>query len=156
MMTKSALLLLLALSIVIGTSASPQTPDSGAPVIRVTTRLVQINVVAHDRNGEPASDLTKDDFVLYDKGEEQKIRYFSRETNEPLPDYPSAAVEGVVSNHFVTATVDGKPRVQPLPNSINAILLDGLNTRFTDQYQAKEAVIQFLKQLHPGDRVAIY
>jgi VWFA-related protein len=131
-----------------------QTSDT--PVIKVTTRLMQVSVLVHDKNGDPVSDLTKDDFVLYDKGQEQKILYVSKETNDPLPETPADIPEGAVSNRFVRVTVDGKTRLQPLPNSLTVILLDGLNTRFNDQAQAKAALVKFLKQLHPGDRAAIY
>jgi len=126
------------------------------PVIKVTTRLLQVSVLVHDKKGEAVADLTKDDFVLYDKGREQKILYFSKEANDPLPETPPDIEEGVVSNRFVSVTVDGKIKLQPLPNSLTAILLDGLNTRFTDQAQTKRALITFLKQVHPGEQVAIY
>jgi hypothetical protein len=46
--------------------------------IRVTARLVQINVVVHDKNGALVRDLTKDDFAVFDKGQEQKILFFSK------------------------------------------------------------------------------
>jgi VWFA-related protein len=137
--------------------AAPQTAAAGGPVIKVTTRLLQVSVVVHDKKGEPVGDLTKDDFVLYDKGQEQKIRYFFKETSDPLPDKAMPTVEeGVVSNRFVSVKVDGKIKLQPLPDSLTVILLDGLNAGFTDQHYAKEALIKFLKQLHPGDQVAIY
>jgi VWFA-related protein len=136
--------------------AAPQAPPAGTPVIKMTTRLMQVSVVVQDKKGEPVPDLTKDDFILYDKGQEQKIRYLSKEGDQPPPENLPALAEGVVSNLFVNTTVDGKTRVQPLPNSLTAILLDGLNTKFTDQHYAKEALVKFLKQLHPGDQVAIY
>ena len=124
-------------------------------MIKVTARLLQVSVVVYDKKGAPVADLTKDDFVLFDKGQQQQIRYFARESSDPPQDVPAQA-EGVVSNRFVTFKVDGKVKVQPLPESLTVILLDGLNTRFVDQAQAREAVVKFLKQLHPGDQVAIY
>jgi VWFA-related protein len=148
-MDKQLLALCLGAGLLLG-----QTPD--APVIKMTTRLLQVSVVVYDKKGDPVFDLTKDDFVLYDKGQEQKIRYFAKEADQPLPEDVPPQAEGAVSNRFVTFKVDGKVKVQPLPDSLTVILLDGLNTKFTDQHSAKEAIIQFLKQLHPGDRVAIY
>jgi VWFA-related protein len=135
---------------------SAQAPASDAPVIKVTSRLLQVSVVVYDKKGDPVRDLTKDDFVLYDKGQEQKIRYFAKEANDaPTQDVPPQG-EGAVSNRFVTFKSDGKLKVQALPDSLTVILLDGLNTKFTDQHNAKESIIQFLKQIHPGDQVAIY
>jgi VWFA-related protein len=137
--------------------AAAPSPASGGPVIKVTTRLLQISVVVHDKKGEPVSDLTKEDFVLYDKGQEQKIRYFFKEVSAPPPDSAMPAIdEAVISNRFVSVKVDGKVKAQPLPDSLTVILLDGLNTSFTDQHYAKEGLVKFLKQLRPGDQVAIY
>ncbi len=127
-----------------------------APTIRVTTRLVQVNVVVHDKKGEPVRDLSKDDFVLFDKGQEQTIQFFSKESSEALPGNAPPLPAGVVSNRYTNFTSGGEKHLAPLPTSLTVILLDGLNTAFTDQHYAKEALIKFLDQLHPGDRVAIY
>ena len=54
------------------------------PTLRVTTHLVQINLVAHDKKGQPVADLTRDDFVLVDQGQPQKISIFSVESSRPL------------------------------------------------------------------------
>jgi VWFA-related protein len=136
---------------IFGMQAGPQ-----EGVIRVTTRLVQINVVVHDKNGQPIRDLTKEDFSVFDKGQEQKIQFFSKESDEALPSNAPPLAPGVVSNRFVNSTAGGQPHLAPLPASLTVILLDGLNTAFTDQHYAKEALIKFLGQLQPGDRVAIY
>jgi hypothetical protein len=37
------------------------------PTISVSSRLVQVAVIARDKNG-PVADLTKDDFVVLDRG----------------------------------------------------------------------------------------
>src|SRR5580658_1601057 len=104
-------------------TSNDQTPSPAAsPTIKVAARLLQVSVVVRDKKGEPVGNLTKDDFVVYDKGQEQKIRYFSKEANEPLTDAPALA-EGVVSNRFINARVDGKIQLQPLPESVTAILL---------------------------------
>src|SRR5215831_10038510 len=125
-------------------------------VLKVTTRLVQISVVVHDKNGMPVRDLTKEDFALFDKGQEQKILFFSKESSEvPLVNAPPLE-PGVVSNRFANFTSGGQKHLAPLPTSLTVILLDGLNTSFTDQHYAKEALIKFLNQIQPGDRVAIY
>ncbi len=52
---------------------------SDDPVIRTSTRLVQVNVVVHGKNG-PVADLTKSDFVLTDRGRRQTISVFSVES----------------------------------------------------------------------------
>jgi len=42
------------------------------------------------------------------------------------------------------------------PNAVTVILLDSLNTKWTDQAQAARSVIRFLSQVHPEDHIAIY
>lgn len=54
----------------------PSAGASNQPAIRVTTRLVQVSVIVHDKNG-PVADLKKEDFSLFDRGKEQKIAVFT-------------------------------------------------------------------------------
>ena len=62
---------------------SAQTPAAGAstanqpPLFRVATRLVQVNVVVHDRRGEPVTDLKKEDFTITERGKPQPISFFT-------------------------------------------------------------------------------
>ena len=76
--------LLLCVSVLSGQSVDTQ-------VVRVTTRLVQVNVIVHDRQGRPVIGLTKDDFTILDNGKLQPVRFFSMEANKveapgsPLP-----------------------------------------------------------------------
>ncbi len=121
------------------------------PVLRVTTRLVQINVIVHDRKGQPVGDLTKDDFIILDKGQEQKITHFSVES--ALAPKPAAAVAKLPPSTFTN-----RPELRAnAPAAVTAILLDGLNTRFEDQAYARQQLIRFLtSQVQPNDRVALY
>ena len=58
------------LAAAVGLGAAAQEPSPA--VIRSTTQLVEINVIARDSSG-PVAGLSKDDFVLLDRGREQKI-----------------------------------------------------------------------------------
>ena len=57
-------------------ASSAQAPPPAAPALRITTRLVQVGVVVHDKNG-PVANLTKDDFTILDRGKPQPISVFS-------------------------------------------------------------------------------
>ena len=60
--------------------AAPQAASSSSPsatVLRATTRLVVVDVVATDSKGEPVPDLTADDFTVLEGGKPQKISGFS-------------------------------------------------------------------------------
>jgi VWFA-related protein len=124
--------------------------------IRVTTRLVQVNVVVLNKKGEPVGDLTEKDFTVFDKGQEQKIAFFSKEGAEDSPTNLPPLAPGVVSNRYANYTSGGQTHLAPLPTSVTMILLDGLNTAFDDQLYSKEALIKVLAQLRPSDRVAVF
>src|SRR5204862_330420 len=52
------------------------------PVLRVSTRLVEVSVVVENRKGEPVRDLGRDDFTVLDDGREQQISVFSVESEQ--------------------------------------------------------------------------
>jgi hypothetical protein len=54
------------------------------PTIRVTTRLVEVTVVALGARG-PVPDLRKDDFRVFENGVERPIAFFSVNTVQPPP-----------------------------------------------------------------------
>jgi VWFA-related protein len=153
----------LALLLVPVASASHNTPQ--APKIHVSTRLVQIGIIVRN-NKEPVADLTKDDFVVLDRGKPQKISVFTAEssasTSQPAPTQP-----------LPPNTFSDLPQVNgPVVRSITIILLDNINTLSGNGHQgyetgpwwmedlalsnAKAHLIEFVKTLDPKDRVAIY
>ncbi len=153
-----ALSALTALSLPVRAQAPPppQNPSAGgktpAPVIRTTTHLVQVNVIAEDKHGNPITGLTREDFRVLDNGEEQTVQFFSIE-NTDAPGRagtspPSALPANTWTNRF--------DRRSGIPLSVTLILLDGLNTRIQDQAPARQQVIKLIQQLKPQDRVAIY
>jgi VWFA-related protein len=133
-------------------AAQDPAPAQAPPVIKMTTRQVQVSVVVRDKKGQPVADLKLEDFELLDKGQPQQIRYFRAEKNEEAPasaDLPP----GVVSNRVVST---GGGHQSSLPNALTIILLDGLNTRYSDRSLAREGLVKFLSALKPGDHVAVY
>jgi VWFA-related protein len=119
------------------------------PLIRVTTRLVEVNVIVRGKNG-PVTGLTRDDFTILDKGKEQTIAAFSV-TSAHLP--PSAAPEPLPANVFTNRV---EYRSAAAPPNVTVVLLDGVNTQIQDQQYAKRQFLKFLSQLQSGDRVAVY
>ena len=129
---------------------APQPATAQVPaIIRSTTRLVQLNVIVHNKKGDPVQGLKKEDFTILDQGQEQQVATFSANAAEP-PDASSAAIlpPNVFSNRF--------DQGGQAPGSVTVILFDALNTEFLDQAYARQQVIKFLRQLKPEDHVAIY
>src|SRR2546423_1792948 len=154
-MRKSISLSLVALTIILLTAQTPgpkPAVDSGqTPVLKVTTRLVEGNVVVHGRKNEPVDDLKKEDFTILDNKQRQQVATFSVESAK-LAEEKSQKLPPLPQNTFANR-VELRPKA---PNSVTVMLLDGLNTKFEDQVYAKQQLIKFLAQLQPGDRVAGY
>jgi VWFA-related protein len=111
-----------------------------SPRIVVTTRLVQVSVVVHDRRGRPVNDLTKEDFAVFDGGRQEPVIGF----------YRSAGAMEEVSGQAKAPAPPAPPR------TVTALLFDGINTNVADQTFATDRVLEFLRRLRPGDSVALY
>jgi VWFA-related protein len=118
------------------------------PVVRITTRLVQVSVVAHDGHGNPVADLTQEDFRLFDNGQEQKISFFSKDSSEVRAGTTPALPPDTWSN--VSNEKGGTPV------NLTVILFDQVNTAQVDQANARNQIVHFLKQMRPEDRIALY
>lgn len=65
-------------------AGQPPPPPQDEQVIRVEVSLVNLFFSVRDRKGAYISTLSKDDFIVYEEGKPQEIRFFSRETDQPL------------------------------------------------------------------------
>src|SRR5580700_5181876 len=63
--------------------------------IEVTTELVLVNVVAHDKKGNLVKDLKKEDFTLFEDGKKQQVSTFDFENVDELA--TAGAAETTVS-----------------------------------------------------------
>jgi VWFA-related protein len=133
-----------------GSSSSPQSPGPAAqtPVVRVDTRLVVIDVVVTDKHGQPVSGLKKEDFVIKENGKDQTIKAF--EAHRPLTQ-PEAVPKFNLPPHTYTNVP-----MQAVESSVNIVLFDLMNTPLTDQSYARAQMVQFLKTLPAGQRVALF
>src|SRR5262245_14755440 len=116
-------------------------------VIRVNTRLVEVDVVVRDKNG-PVTGLTKEDFTILDNGKPQRVDVMSVSTAErskPKDSLP-ALPAGVISNR------DGKE----VSRSATVILFDRLNTADKYQRDGRLQLLSYLKSARREDLTAIY
>jgi VWFA-related protein len=123
--------------------SGPQEPF----VLRTTTKLVQVNVVAVDKRGNPVDNLKPGEFELLDKGKTQKLSFFDISRADTLVAEPGELKQNIFSNRLMKAGT---------PASVMVILLDGLNTAWADQTNARGQVLKFLSTIQPTDRVALY
>jgi VWFA-related protein len=123
-----------------------QNPSDRNTVLHASTRLVQVNVIVHDKNA-PIANLTKDDFILTDRGRPRTIDVFSVE---------STATPAKSAGPPPLNTFSNRPAPGSAPPNVVIVLLDGRNTRFEDQANAKRQLIKFLAGVDAKDRIAIY
>src|SRR4030095_4942462 len=128
-------------SLVTGNAGSAQND-----VIRVNTRLVEVDVVVHDKGG-PVTNLVKEDFTILDNGKPQNVDLFSISNVErSKPQEVATLPPGVISNRL------GKH----LPASATVILFDRLNTADLYQRQGREQLVSYLKSAKREDLTALY
>ena len=129
-------------------AASQQPPPAVA--LRVTTRLVLVDVVVTDKEGRPVADLTRDDFTLLESGKRQAISVFafkSPATRNAEAQPPPPLPENVYTN---------RPEYRRAPGPPTILLLDLLNTAQRDQVFAREKMLEYLStQLKPNQQYAI-
>jgi VWFA-related protein len=131
-----------------GTAASGQAPGVPvrSPTTRVTSRIVEVSVVAEDRQGRPVVDLKAEELVLSDGGRPERIVSF---TAQSLPSPAATALPpGTYTNRL--------DRQNGGSASVTAILFDGLNTPMARQSYARQQVLAFLKQVEPGNTMALF
>lgn len=157
---KSKLCLALLLSVCVFVSALAQTKQAPQPqkkseetdddVVRITTNLVQVDAVV-TKGGKAVTDLTADDFEIYEDGRKQTIASFAyisnvpKATAEPAPAKakPVAAVPPPRLNR------DGQRRTV-------ALVVDDLGLSAESMNQVKKQLRKFIaEELQPNDLVAV-
>src|SRR5258707_859727 len=128
--------------------ANAQVASEPAAVLKVTTRLVVVDVIATDRKGLPLTDLKAEDFSLQEEGTEQKVRVFSFQQ-------PSQTETLTAPVKLPANMVSNIPTYQA-SKTMCVLLLDGLNTDLISQKYVRQEMIKFLEKLPAGQPVAVY
>jgi VWFA-related protein len=122
--------------------------DQKSSTLKVYTRLVNVDVVVHDKNGNPVTGLTEKDFTILDGGYPEKIALFASADNR-APAKPPLTLQPDINTNLLD-------QHGGIPPSVTIILLDSLNTSLLAQSYARDEVFRFLRQIHPGDHIALY
>jgi VWFA-related protein len=147
-------LALLAAAFVIGGAAmtlgrTQNQAPSQAPSFQVAARLVELTVVAVDKDGNPVKDLKKEDFTLFDNN---KIRDLSLCRYEGAPVSDTATAPALPPYLFTNRLGPGGAE----DRNLTALVLDFANTDVQDQMFVKAQTSSLLRGLAPKTRVAIY
>jgi VWFA-related protein len=113
-------------------SPLPQTPHPGA--LTVTARLVVLDLVVRDAHGNPVTDLTANDFRIYEDEVFQTIRSFEPPSEHTLP--AASAGMDTVFDPANPASFGRSPAT--------VLVLDQLNTHFADSSFARRELHDYL------------
>jgi VWFA-related protein len=137
------------------TPSTPQKPPQEiAPddIIRITTNLVQTDVVVTDKNEQIIPDLKLEDFELYDNGKKQDIKFMEfvsvdagrrSEGTRPasLPNYVEQTGAGLLPKDL---------------KRVVAFVIDDLTMQFEDLPAVRKMLLNFVdNKMRDGDLVAI-
>ncbi len=160
MKTKAPLALLLSFCILLPVLAQTQPPpppqkpsdDQDDDVVRITTNLVQVDAVV-TKDGKPVSDLTADDFEIYEDGKRQTITSFAYISNVPAPT-SQPTPPAIKGKSLDVIPVPALKRDDP--RRTIAIVVDDLGISAESMGQVKRQVRKFVnEQMQPNDLVAI-
>ena len=143
-------------------ASEPPSQDAGYS-LKVTSRLVDIGLVASDKKGHPIKDLKPADIEIYDNGQKQEIRFFgefvgtpptgsapqanSAETSAtPAPEHTFTNSASTASSISATTTDSGS----------TVLLLDESHMAWGDLTHARQEMLKFLAALTAGERVGLY
>ena len=150
----------------------PDAPaNSGLPAdsgfsIKVTSRLVDVGVVAFDKKGHPVNDLTAADFEVYDNGRKQEIRFFtpapasapSPPPQAALPGQDASPSEEMPGRTFSNRSTDVMTAARPNPADTGAtiLLIDESHIAWADLTYARDQMLKFLEKVGPAERLGLY
>src|SRR6266436_9790756 len=96
------------------------------PRIQVSSELVLVNVVAHDKKGNLVRDLKKGDFTLLEDGKKQEIATFDFENVDELATAgpAEAAVSGVAGGTLLSARKQAEPSLDARDRRLILLFFD--------------------------------
>ena len=131
--------------------SQPQQQDQPPPPrIRSGINYVRVDAIVTDRQGNPVTDLTQDEFRIKEDGKPQTIDSFSIIKIDPVAQQMDAPVREIRS------LFDEQREAQRPDVRLFIILLDDYHVRRGNDMAVRKPLIEFIEnQLAPADLVAI-
>ena len=128
---------------------SPEDKSRTPFVLKTSSHLVLVDVIATNGKGEPVTDLTADDFLVSEDGHPQTLRSFSLQ--QPAHDRSDRQA---VSQQLPPGVVTNIPHYRK--GAIwNVIVLDALNSPMLDQSRTREQLLKVIDKI-PDQPAAIF
>ena len=132
----------------------PAGPQPTEATLRVNSRLVDVNVVALDKEGHPIRDLKPQDFEIYDNGVKQSVHSFMQTNADATPE-PARSSPATASAEFSNHSPQNAQTAKAEENTV-VLLLDSTNLSFGDFTDVRQQMLRFLRTVAPNERVALY
>src|SRR5215470_8508060 len=135
----------------VGAQQPSPPPNDPELVFRVTTRMVLVDAIVLDKEGNPVQDLKANDFTVTEDGVRQRITSFAERIPEPArPAPPPVLPPHVTTNRPVVTQTNAEN------GTAAVLLLDGLNTPPQSQIYVKQEMLRFLaRQYDPNTKLAV-
>src|SRR6267143_2666792 len=126
--------------------------------IEVTTELVLVNVVAHDKKGNLVRDLKKGDFTLFEDGKKQEISTFDFENVDELATAGAAeaTVSGVTGGTVLRSGKQAAPTLDARDRRMILLFFDFSSMEPEQIERSVEAAKKFVStKMQPADLMAL-
>jgi len=120
------------------------------PRFRAGVDFVRVDVLVHDRDDQPVTDLTQADFQIFEDDRPQQIEQFSvvRIDGRAQPDTPPARNE-------IRTRADEERIVGSDDSRVFVLFLDDYHVHKSNSMQVRLPITEFLRSLGPNDVVAV-
>ncbi|MBK8465756.1 MAG: VWA domain-containing protein [Chloracidobacterium sp.] len=136
-------------------------PNQDNDVVKITTKLVQLDLIVVDKDGNQVRNLTAADFTVLEDGKPQKITnlsYVNTEAGQSAA--PAATVKEKTEVKIKDAPIAPPVKISPAnPGRIITFIVDDGNCAASNigMRASKEGLEKFIReQMQPTDMVAIY
>ena len=116
-----------------------------APIFRSTTRLIQVTVIASEKDGNPVTDLRKEDFELLEDGQRQNVAVF-------IPDRDRTVTRPALPRNEFNNQL---PAADSARSGYKLILVDWRNSSMSRRINSRQQVLRLLQQMATSDLVAL-
>jgi len=138
-----------------GQASQANAPSQQPAGLRVTTRMVVVDVVATDNKDVPIKDLKANDFTVQEEGQPQKVNAFSFHQTEQEPASASGQASAFLNPKLPPGYFSNAPTYKS-NGALNVLLLDALNTTLLNQASMRDGMIKLMEKLPAGQPIAIY
>ena len=122
--------------------------QAGVSILKANARAVAVDVVVTRGNDEPVLSMRMQDFQVREDGKAQSIDLFEEHT--AATSSPTVTLQQLPPHVYTNLPAALQS------DSVNVLLLDSLNTAEPDQAYVRKQIVDFLRNIQPGTRVAIF